>query len=129
MDNPNSLDIWSNPIHLLPSTHEIVSAFLDIPISTIAIIIGIIFWLGILWIPLKGIDRRDSSASMMYGLFMCFCATALFIAPKGARTDDTNYLGIIVTMIVIFGAAKFRWIYRGDNSKTFQEISTEDGKK
>ena len=128
MDSPSSLDIWSNPLHLLPSTNEIVDAFLDIPVSTIAIIVGIIFWLGILWIPLKGVDRRDSVASMMYGLFMCFAATALFIVPKGTKPETTNYLGIAVTMLVIFGAAKFRWLSRRNQLKTFQEISPEESK-
>jgi len=129
MENQNSLDIWSNTIHLLPSTHEIAEAFLDIPLSTIAVIIGVIFWLGILWIPLKGIDRRDSNASMMYGLFMSFCATTLFIVPKGPRPENTNYLGIIITLVVIFCAAIFRWSSRGNHSKTFQEISPEDATK
>jgi hypothetical protein len=128
MNSPSSLDIWSNPIHLLPSSNEIIEAFLDIPVSTIAIIVGIIFWLGILWIPLKGIDRRDSAASMMYGLFMCFAATALFIVPKGSKPETTNYLGIAVTLIVIFGATKFRWLNGGNKLKTFEEISTEDNK-
>ena len=128
MESQNSLDIWSNPIHLLPSSNEIIDAFLDIPVSTIAIIVGVIFWLVILWIPLKGIDRRDTTASLMYGLFMCFCATALFIVPKGPKPETTNYLGITVTMIVIFGATKFRWLYRGNKLKTFQEISPEDNK-
>lgn len=122
-------DILSSPTHLLPSTQEIIEAFVDIPIGTIAIIIGIIFWLGILWIPLKGIDRRDNTAGMMYGLFMCFCAAALFIVPTGQRDETTNYLGIAVTLIVIFGAAKFRWIYRGQNLKNFQEISPEETSK
>ncbi len=128
MDTQGSLDIWSNPVHLLPSSSEIIDAFLDIPVSTVAIIVGIIFWLGILWIPLKGIDRRDSAASMMYGLFMCFAATALFIVPKGTKPETTNYLGIAVTLIVIFGGTKFRWLYRSNRLKTFKEIAPEDTK-
>jgi hypothetical protein len=128
MDTQGSLDIWSNPVHLLPSSSEIIDAFLDIPVSTVAIIVGIIFWLGILWIPLKGIDRRDSAASMMYGLFMCFAATALFIVPKGPRPETTNYIGIAVTLIVIFGGTKFRWLYRGNKLKNFKEIAPEETK-
>jgi hypothetical protein len=122
-------DILSSQTYLLPSTQEIVEAFVDIPISIIAIVIGIIFWLGILWIPLKGIDRRDTTAGMMYGLFMCFCAAALFIVPQGQQDETTNYLGIAMTLIVIFGTAKFRWIYRGQNLKNFQEISPEETSK
>jgi len=129
MSSQNNLDIWSHSIHLLPSTYEVVDAFLDIPISTIAVGAGVIFWVGILWIPLKGVDRRDTSANMMYGLFMCFSASALFIVPKVTSDGATNYIGVVVALLTIFLIAKFRWSYLGTKIKTFKEITTEDESK
>jgi uncharacterized membrane protein len=119
-------DIFSNPIGLLPNGREIFEAFLDVPITSFSSFLGVIFFIGLMSISLRGIDRRDQIGGITYALFMCFCGTALILVINQTKTGSLNILTQFVTVLVIFLAAKLRWINRTDKQKKYREISTEE---
>lgn len=121
--------IFSSPFNLLPNGREIYEAFLDIPVSTFSIILGLIFWLGLMWLPLTGIDRRDNAAGSAYALFMCFSGTMLIMALGQPREGFTDVLTHLIIVLAIFLAAKFRWINRIDQLKKYTEVSSDEGQK
>lgn len=118
------VDILSNPFGLLPSSREIFEAFLDVPVSTFSIILGILFWLVLLYIPLSAIDRRDRIAGLTYAMFMCFSGTALIIALTGIDHGLGGIFTNLLVCMVMYGAAKLRWMNR--TQKSYTEISTEE---
>jgi hypothetical protein len=119
-----NVDILSNPFGLLPSSREIFEAFLDVPVSTFSIILGIIFWLFLLYFPLSAIDRRDRIAGLTYAMFMCFSGTVLIIVLAGTDNGLSGIFTNLLVCIVMYGAAKLRWMNR--TQKAFTEISTEE---
>lgn len=120
---------FTNAIRLLPNGREIFAAFLDIPISTFSIILGFLFWIGLMWIPLSGIDRRDETAGLTYALFMCFSGTLLIMAISQPPEAFSNVTTHLIVMMAAFAAAKLRWQNRSDVKNSFREISTDEVQK
>lgn len=119
------VDIFANPFGLLPGSREIFEAFLDIPVSTLSIILGVIFWLGLLYVPLTAIDRRDQVAGLTYALFMCFSGTLLILVLSGPDAGLTDLFTNLLICILIYGAAKFRWMNR-TQQKSYTEITVDE---
>ena len=127
--NSEPVNIFTSPFNLFPDGREIFEAFLDIPVSTFSIIIGLIFWLVLLRMPLSGIDRRDQTAGLTYALFMCFSGTILILAVGQPRDMFSGILTHLIVVLLIFGAAKPRWTNRNDRLKKYSEMSTEEAPK
>lgn len=123
----SNMELFTNPLGLLPSSREILRAFLDIPVSTFGSMIGICLWLIILFVPLTRIDRRDRMAGITYSLFMCFSGVFLILACAGRDGGFAHfdiYLSVCAVVICISG---LRWFRRPTVQKPYVEISTEVG--
>lgn len=65
--------------------------------------------LCILYMPLRGIDRRDFICGLMYIVYIIAAGTILFFAVPGAETGLTT-LGLHLAFVTLLGAIAFyRW--------------------
>ncbi len=100
----------------MEGANEIFAGFLGgfllgLHISDFAMPIGLILWLIILWIPLKGIDRDDSISGLTYLAFSAFTAAVLIIIMPSHLDRDPGFIADfrILAMVTVIGVFRWKW--------------------
>ena len=67
-------------------------------------------WLLILFLPLKGVDRRDMLACLVYTMFLGAAAATLFYAiPKALVEEQASFREQLITLGMVFVFGIIRW--------------------
>lgn len=97
----------------LPTLSETFAVVKDFAITEIFTLIGIMLWLIILALSLRGVDRRDGITGMTYVLFMVAAGATLVFAATDRITGGQADRSFQSVVIIAFGAvAGFRWAFR-----------------
>lgn len=96
----------------LPSLDDVAMVVKDFTITEITTLVGLILWSLLLFVPLKGIDRRDNITGLTYLLYLLAGGVTLAIAIPGKLTTirDLHWqAGAVVAFALVAG---FKWIKR-----------------
>jgi len=108
-----SWDILSRSSLLLPSHDEMVGAFTGLTVRDGAFLVCFLFWLAVLFLPLKAIDRRDHTTGFTYVAYMMLVAVViLLILPArvvGIQPPKSFHLGLMAGLAALAG---WRWSWR-----------------
>lgn len=90
--------------------HDIKESFAGITMLEVSKQALFGLWLIILFMPLKGVDRRDMLACLVYTMFMGAAAATLFYAiPKALVEEEASLQDQFITLMIIFAFGCIRW--------------------
>ncbi len=73
-------------------------------------LVGLVFWVGILLIPLKGIDCRDVLSCLTYILYCAFAGAVTIIAIPSMKDVGFGLTPqVAFFVLVLMSAAALRW--------------------
>lgn len=94
----------------IPSIREAFDAFLALSPQEFGILLGVIMWAGLLWLPLSRIDRRDRIAQASYAVFMAFAASCLILAANRYLVHVQQAAPAMLLVVVFTGVGALRWL-------------------
>jgi uncharacterized membrane protein len=80
-------------------------------------------WAVLLFLPLRGIDRKDASSLLMYALFMIFAGVTLVIViPMKYVGSSYSLKDQVLLVVIMIAIAMSRWSFLADKDNKDKEL-------
>jgi hypothetical protein len=97
---------------MLPSIEDIVDAFASMSAQEWSVVVGSVMWLVLLWMPLRGIDRRDRIAGATYALWLGTAGFILILAVPRKMSASSYSSDHFFLLLALAAIAFIRWVTR-----------------
>jgi hypothetical protein len=102
-------------------------AFADLGLNALAVPVGIVTWLVIVFWPLRGVDRRDNMAGVTFVLFATAAAALMVLAVPRVLAASGDGTLRVATLGLFASAAAVRWLWRRSRSETLLSLAADEG--